>query len=70
VQVNLPERALAEVLRQKQFTVSFDIEGCEVVRGLVDEHRRPLNLRYDFSIAVKNLLERQTAKQLTFPLGD
>lgn len=61
---------LAKVLRQKRFTVSLDVEDYESLRAIALEHRPPLKLQYVVNVAVKNLLERQAAKQLTFPLDD
>lgn len=61
---------LAKALRQKRFTVSLDVEDYESLRAIADEHRPPLKLQYVVNVAVKNLLERQAAKQLTFPLDD
>ncbi|MFM7403120.1 MAG: hypothetical protein ACKO1N_03275 [Erythrobacter sp.] len=57
-------------LRQKRFTVSLDVEDYEALRAIADEHRPPLKLQYVINVAVKNLLERQASKQLTFPLDD
>lgn len=61
---------MQKYLRQKRFTVSLDVEDYEALRAIADEHRPPLKLQYVINVAVKNLLERQAAKQLTFPLDD
>lgn len=61
---------MAKALRQKRFTVSLDVEDYDALRAIADDHRPPLKLQYVVSVAVKNLLERQSAKQLTFPLDD
>lgn len=57
-------------LRQKRFTVSLDIQDYETLRAIADGHRPPLKLQYVVNVAVKNLLERHAARQLTFPLDD
>lgn len=64
------ECLLQKHLRQKRFTVSLDVEDYEALRAIADEHRPPLKLQYVINVAVKNLLERQASKQLTFPLDD
>lgn len=70
VQVGAKGCILAKALRQKRFTVSLDVEDYESLRAIADDHRPPLKLQYVVNVAVKNLLERQAAKQLTFPLDD
>lgn len=57
-------------LRQKRFTVSLGIQDYETLRAIADGHRPPLKLQYVVNVAVKNLLERHAARQLTFPLDD
>jgi hypothetical protein len=57
-------------LRQKRFTVSLDTSDYEALRAIADGHRPPLKLQYIVNVAVKNLLERQAARQLTFPLDE
>lgn len=61
---------MAKAAQQKRFTVSLDSEDYEALRALADGHRPPLTLQYVVSVAVKNLLERHAAKQLSFPLDD
>lgn len=56
--------------QQKRFTVSLDSKSYDALRAIADNHRPPLKLQYVVSVAVKNLLERHTARQLTFPLDD
>lgn len=61
---------MAKAMKQKRFTVSLEVEDYEALRTIADDHRPPLKLQYVVNVAVKNLLKRQAAKQLTFPLDD
>ncbi|KTW16594.1 hypothetical protein ACX4MY_02000 [Roseomonas mucosa] len=61
---------MAKVHQQKRFTVSLDISDYEMLRAIAESHRPPLKLQYVVNVAVKNLLERHAARQLTFPLDD
>lgn len=61
---------MVKAMKQKRFTVSLEVEDYEALRTIADDHRPPLKLQYVVNVAVKNLLERQAAKQLTFPLDD
>jgi hypothetical protein len=61
---------MAKAAQQKRFTVSLDSGDYEALRALAAEHRPPLTLQYVVSVAVKNLLERHAATQLSFPLDD
>lgn len=61
---------MAMSLRQKRFTVSIDAADYEALRAIADGHRPPLKLQYVVNVAVKNLLERQAARKLTFPLDE
>lgn len=60
---------MANALR-KRFTVSLESGDYDALRAIADHHRPPLKLQYVVNVAVKNLLERQAAKQLTFPLDE
>jgi len=60
---------VAEV-QKKRFTVSLDAGDYDTLRSIADSHRPPLKLQYVVNVAVKNLLERHAARQLTFPLDD
>lgn len=40
------------------------------MRLIADGHSPPLKLQYVVNVAIKNLLERHAARQLTFPLDD
>lgn len=48
----------------------MDAEDYESLCAIARDHRPPLKLQYVVNVAIKNLLERQAAKQLTFPLDD
>lgn len=61
---------MAKAAQQKRFTVSLDSKDYEALRALAEGRRPPLTLQYVVSLAVKNLLERHAAKQLSFPLDD
>lgn len=56
--------------QRKRFTVSLEVGDYDALRAIADQHRPPLKLQYVVNVAVKNLLERQAAKQLTFPLDE
>lgn len=70
VQVGARGCVLAKAEKQKRFTVSLDAADYDALRAIADGHRPPLKLQYVVSVAVKNLLERHAAKQLSFPLDD
>lgn len=55
---------------RKRFTVSLDAGDYDALRSIADGHRPPLKLQYVVNVAIKKLLERQAARQLTFPLDD
>jgi hypothetical protein len=61
---------VAKAGRQKRFTVSLDVGDYDALRAIADNHRPPLKLQYAVNVAIKDLLERHAAKQLTFPLDD
>lgn len=61
---------MAKTQQQKRFTVSLDAEDYDALRAIADGHRPPLKLQYVVNVAVKNLLKRHAARQLTFPLDD
>jgi hypothetical protein len=54
--------------RQKRFTVSLDAADYDALRALADDHKPPLKLQYVVGVAIRQLLDRHAAKQLTFPL--
>jgi hypothetical protein len=54
--------------RQKRFTVSLDSADYDALRALAEGHKPPLKLQYVMSVAVRQLLDRHAAKQLSFPL--
>lgn len=56
--------------QKKRFTVSIDAGDYDALRAVAEGHRPPLTLQYVVNVAVKNLLERHAARQLTFPLDD
>lgn len=61
---------MTKAAQQKRFTISLDSGDYEALRALAEGHRPPLTLQYVVGVAVKNLLERHVAKQLSFPLDD
>lgn len=61
---------MSKLLSKKRFTVSLDTGDYEAMRLIADGHSPPLKLQYVVNVAVKNLLERHAARQLTFPLDD
>jgi hypothetical protein len=61
---------VAKAVTQKRFTVSLDVGDYNALRAIADNYRPALKLQYVVNVAVKNLLERHAAKQLTFPLDD
>jgi hypothetical protein len=61
---------VAKAGQKKRFTVSLDAGDYETLRTIAASHRPPLQLQYVVNVAVKNLLERHAARQLTFPLDD
>ncbi len=61
---------MAKKTQQKQFTVSLEVGDYEALRALAEGHRPPLTLQYVVNVAIKALLERHAARQLTFPLDD
>lgn len=54
--------------RQKRFTVSLDPADYDALRVLAEGHKPPLKLQYVMGVAVRQLLDRHAAKQLSFPL--
>jgi len=70
VQIGAEGCTVAEAQQKKRFTVSLDAGDYETLRAIADSHRPPLKLQYVVNVAVKNLLERHAARQLTFPLDD
>lgn len=54
--------------RQKRFTVSLDPADYDELRAIADDHKPPLKLQYVMGVAVRQLLDRHAARQLTFPL--
>jgi hypothetical protein len=61
---------VAKAKQQKRFTVSLDNDDYNTLRAIAESHRPALKLQYVVNVAVKNLLERHAARQLTFPLDD
>ncbi|TPM48143.1 ribbon-helix-helix protein, CopG family [Mesorhizobium sp. B2-3-2] len=59
---------VARSTQQKRFTVSVDQADYDALRELAETQKPPLNLQYLLRLAIKNLLEQHTAKQLSFPL--
>ncbi|MCA0015567.1 ribbon-helix-helix protein, CopG family [Mesorhizobium sp. B292B1B] len=59
---------MARSTQQKRFTVSVDQADYDALRELAETQKPPLNLQYLLRLAIKNLLEQHTAKQLSFPL--
>lgn len=70
VQTGAKRCTVAKTQQQKRFTVSLDNNDYEALRAIAESHRPPLKLQYVVNVAVKNLLERHAARQLTFPLDD
>lgn len=59
---------MPKLREQKRFTVSLDAADHQALLELGEAQRPPLTLQYLVRLAVKNLLEEQAAKQLSFPL--
>lgn len=61
---------MTKPLEQKRFTVSLNRADYDSLMALSSAHRPPLTLNYVVGVAVKNLLDRQAARQLKFPLDE
>lgn len=59
---------MARLTHQKRFTVSVDQADYDALQNLGSTVTPPVNLQYLMRLAVRNLLDQHTAKQLTFPL--
>jgi hypothetical protein len=59
---------MAKASEQKRFTVSLDEADYAALRKLGEAQKPSLNLQYMVRLAVKNLLDQNAAKQLSFPL--
>ena len=59
---------MAKTEGKKRFTISLEASDYDALRVLADGHRPPLSLQYVVNVAVKDLLEKHTARQLILPL--
>ena len=59
---------MARLKHQKRFTVSVDQTDYDALQDLAQTVSPPVNLQYLMRLAVRNLLDQNAAKQLTFPL--
>lgn len=53
---------------KKRFSVTLEEADYEALRALAEGHRPALSLQYVVNVAVKDLLEKHAARQLTLPL--
>lgn len=70
MQIGAERCGVAKGSGQKRFTVSLDERDYEALTKLAEGHRPALTLKYVVNVAIKNLLERQAARQFAFPLDD
>ena len=54
--------------QRKRFSIALDIADYEALKKLGAEQRPPLKQQYLVELAVKNLLDQQANRQLSFPL--
>lgn len=54
--------------KKRRFSISLEVDDYDALRALAEGHRPPLSLQYVVNVAVKDLLEKHAAHQLTLPL--
>lgn len=68
VQVGAMSNAQRPTRDRKRFTVALDLADYEALQTLGAEQRPPLKQQYLVELAVKNLLDQHSKRQISLPL--
>jgi len=68
VQVGAMKSVEQPSLKRKRFSIALDMADYEALQKLGAAQRPPLKQQFLVELAVKNLLDQHTNRQLSFPL--